>query len=99
MDFLRDFFMLRWRLASWAIPLLWTLYVLQKVYSIIWYLHILSWKESYPPLSPLWQKIVIFVQNNLWAMYNYYFALTVMDIAIIGVFMFTAQHLLFDKES
>lgn len=34
MEFLKDFFLLRWSLPRWAIPTLWTVYFLNQFYMV-----------------------------------------------------------------
>ncbi|MDP8996683.1 MAG: hypothetical protein M3O03_06730 [Pseudomonadota bacterium] len=96
MDFLKDFFMLRWKLAPWAIPLIWTLYVLHQAYYIISFIYPRNLATNYPPLGALWQDIAIFLETNLLIIVTI-LAPPILYVSILGVILFAIQNQIFGK--
>ncbi len=97
MDLLKNFFMLRWKLAPWVIPLVWTVFVLHRL-STYGGLIYETWRNfGFPPMAARWQDIQIFLPALLWGTI-YSFSVQIIDVAIVGVFLFAAQHVLFERK-
>lgn len=86
MVFLTNFFMLRWSLPRWLIPLIWTIYFLEHVWISVSLMY--SSLGNHTNVTFLW-----FIIQTVW----YLIGSQIVSAAIVGVLLFTAQNLLFGK--
>ncbi|MEO6608668.1 MAG: hypothetical protein ABIN69_09380 [Aestuariivirga sp.] len=98
MDFLKDFFLLRWNLPRWAIPTLWTVYFLNQFYMVFSIIYGTFQNMNFPPMAARWQVIgmllPIIISNVI-----QYAGSQLLLTAIFGVLLFSAQRQLFGKET
>ena len=95
--FLTNFFMLRWSLPRWLIPLIWTVYVLEHAWIIFTLIHLPYANTNFPPMAARWQNIASFLPSLLQALW-YFMSSQILSLAIVGILLFTAQNLLFGKK-
>jgi hypothetical protein len=96
MNFLADFFCLRWRLSRWAIPTVWTLYVLHQLYAVLSIVYSTLSGLVFPAMAHRWQNIgqsLPLILTNIISYAGSQLLLT----AIFGILLFAAQRNLFGK--
>jgi hypothetical protein len=98
MDFLKDFFLLRWNLPRWAIPAIWTVYFMNQFYAVFSVVYGTLSNINFPPMAARWQVIGASLPIILGSIIQYASSQIVLT-AIFGVLLFSAQRQLFGKEN